>query len=105
MPTYEYGCKACGHRFEELQRMSEEPIKVCPSCEKESVERFVSGGAGLIFKGSGFYITDYARKNGSNGNGSKEESSGGKEKSDKSSDSGKSEKTESKSSSKAEKSE
>lgn len=105
MPTYEYGCKACGHRFEEFQSMSEEHIKVCPSCEKESVERLLSAGAGLIFKGSGFYITDYARKNGSNGNGSKEESSAGKENSAKSESSGSSEKSETKHSSKSEKSE
>lgn len=105
MPTYEYGCKACGHRFEEFQSMSEEPIRVCPSCEKESVERLVSGGAGLIFKGSGFYITDYARNNGSNGNGSKEKSSTGKENDSKGDSSGSAEKSETKTSSKAEKSE
>lgn len=70
MPTYEYVCKNCGYRFEELQSIAAEPIKTCPQCEKDTVERLVSGGAGLIFKGSGFYITDYARKNSTgNGNG------------------------------------
>jgi len=69
MPTYEYGCKNCGHRFEELQRMSDDPITVCPQCGEKTVKRLVSGGAGLIFKGSGFYITDYKNKNSSPGNG------------------------------------
>jgi len=70
MPTYEYVCKNCGYRFEELQSITAEPIKTCPQCEKDTVERLVSGGAGLIFKGSGFYITDYAKKNSTgNGNG------------------------------------
>ncbi len=59
MPTYEYGCKACGYRFEEFQSISDDPIITCPKCEKSTLERLVSGGAGLIFKGSGFYITDY----------------------------------------------
>jgi len=70
MPTYEYACKNCGCRFEEFQSIAAEPIKTCPQCEKDTVERLVSGGAGLIFKGSGFYITDYAKKNSTgNGNG------------------------------------
>ncbi|MBS1272407.1 MAG: hypothetical protein MAGBODY4_01552 [Candidatus Marinimicrobia bacterium] len=73
MPTYEYGCKNCGHRFEEFQRMSDDPITQCPECGEESVQRLVSGGAGLIFKGSGFYITDYKNKNSSPGNGSGEQ--------------------------------
>lgn len=60
MPTYEYKCRKCQHEFEEFQSISAEPVKVCPSCKGE-VERIISGGAGLIFKGSGFYITDYKR--------------------------------------------
>ncbi len=63
MPTYEYGCKLCGYRFEEFQNIADEPMVTCPSCGKESLERLVSGGAGLIFKGSGFYITDYKKQN------------------------------------------
>lgn len=59
MPTYEYKCDACGHEFEKFQSMSAEPIKKCPKCGKNKVRRLISGGAGLIFKGSGFYITDY----------------------------------------------
>ena len=59
MPTYEYHCKACGHRFERMQPMSEPPVRTCPKCAKRKVERLISSGGGLIFKGSGFYITDY----------------------------------------------
>ncbi|MGQ9708786.1 MAG: FmdB family zinc ribbon protein [bacterium] len=63
MPTYEYRCKRCGHRFSLFQRITEEPVKNCPKCRaKHSVARLISGGAGLIFKGSGFYITDYKQK-------------------------------------------
>ena len=59
MPTYEYQCAACGHKFEEFQSMSAKPITVCPACKKRKVKRLISGGSGFIFKGSGFYITDY----------------------------------------------
>lgn len=58
MPTYEYRCRKCGHQFEQLQSITDEPLKTCPECDGE-VERLIGGGAGLIFKGSGFYITDY----------------------------------------------
>jgi putative FmdB family regulatory protein len=61
MPTYEYECKKCGNRFEVFQSMSDEPIKKCPECGKQ-VRRLVSGGAGVIFKGSGFYVTDKQEK-------------------------------------------
>jgi len=64
MPTYEYLCPKCGHGFELFQSMRDEPLKKCPKCKKTGVKRLVGGGAGLIFKGSGFYITDY-KKNGS----------------------------------------
>ena len=62
MPTYEYRCKSCKHKFERFQRMTETPVRVCPECGRRTVERLVSGGAGLIFKGSGFYQTDYRSK-------------------------------------------
>jgi putative FmdB family regulatory protein len=57
MPTYEYECKSCGHTFEAFQAMSDEPLKNCPQCGKE-VRRLIFGGTGVIFKGSGFYVTD-----------------------------------------------
>lgn len=57
MPTYEYRCPECGHDFEKFQRMSDEPVAACPECDAAAVRR-LSGGAGLLFKGSGFYITD-----------------------------------------------
>ncbi len=59
MPTYEYLCNACGHRFEKFQSITSEPVRICPKCSKNDVTRLMSGGTGLIFKGSGFYITDY----------------------------------------------
>lgn len=59
MPTYEYACQACGHRFEEFQSITAKPIRKCPQCKKLKVNRLISSGAGFIFKGSGFYITDY----------------------------------------------
>lgn len=59
MPTYEYRCSECGHEFEVFQNIKEEPVRICPVCNKEAVTRLISGGNGLIFKGSGFYITDY----------------------------------------------
>jgi len=58
LPTYEYECERCGHRFERFQSMTEEPVKRCPEC-RGKVRRLLSGGAGFLFKGSGFYITDY----------------------------------------------
>jgi len=61
MPTYEYACPKCGHEFEQYQSMKDEPLKTCPKCKKFGVKRLVGGGAGLIFKGSGFYITDYKK--------------------------------------------
>jgi putative FmdB family regulatory protein len=64
MPTYEYQCKYCGHELEELQSMTEEPLKTCPKCKTDSLARVLSGGSGLIFKGSGFYLTDYKKGSG-----------------------------------------
>jgi putative FmdB family regulatory protein len=69
MPTYEYVCAKCDHRFEKFQSMKDDALKICPAdlCPKKKwgkgkVQRQMGGGAGLIFKGSGFYITDYRSK-------------------------------------------
>jgi len=59
MPTYEYKCDACEHTFETFQSITEEPVRICPICGKKKVRRLISAGGGLLFKGSGFYITDY----------------------------------------------
>jgi putative FmdB family regulatory protein len=76
MPTYDYACKQCGHRFEAFQSMKDDALTICPACEAEALQRMIGAGAGLVFKGSGFYLTDYknaasasASKNGGNGNG------------------------------------
>jgi putative FmdB family regulatory protein len=58
MPTYEYKCLKCNHRFELFQKITDDPVTVCPECKGE-VKRLISGGAGSIFKGTGFYQTDY----------------------------------------------
>jgi putative FmdB family regulatory protein len=62
MPTYEYKCQKCGLKFERFQNIKEEPIRECPECSG-SVKKMISAGAGIIFKGSGFYITDYRSEN------------------------------------------
>ena len=59
MPTYDYLCEACGHEFELFQQMSAEHETTCPRCHEESLKRLVGTGAGILFKGSGFYETDY----------------------------------------------
>jgi putative FmdB family regulatory protein len=59
MPTYEYECQACKHRFDELQSFSEAHLKKCPVCKKNKLQRLLGAGAAIIFKGSGFYQTDY----------------------------------------------
>jgi putative FmdB family regulatory protein len=61
MPLYEYQCDACGHRFEQIQKFSDPPIDVCPRCHETKVRKLLSSPA-IQFKGSGWYITDYARK-------------------------------------------
>ena len=59
MPTYEYECSACDHRFERYQSITAKPIRKCPSCDARKLVRLIGTGGGLIFKGSGFHETDY----------------------------------------------
>lgn len=79
MPHYDYQCLGCGHVFEVFQSMTAEPVKTCPQCGAE-VKRLIGAGSGLIFKGSGFYITDYKNKNTSStpASGSSKSASNGK---------------------------
>jgi len=74
MPTYDYRCKSCGHEFEEFQTMSSDPLTMCPKCAKPTLKRLMSSGAGLIFKGSGFYLTDYKKSNTSSSSSAQSES-------------------------------
>jgi putative FmdB family regulatory protein len=69
MPNYDYHCSNCGYTEEISQRMSDAPITKCPNCGKETFIRAITGGAGVLYKGEGWYVTDYSKK-----------SSGGKEK-------------------------
>src|SRR5437660_10619108 len=100
MPTYEYKCDACGYAFERFQPITAAPIKRCPECGKAKVKRLIGAGAGMIFKGSGFYITDY-RSEGYNKAAKAEEGGGGSGDGESKTES----KTESKAESKPEKSE
>jgi putative FmdB family regulatory protein len=68
MPNYDYRCTSCGYAEEISQRISEAPITTCPNCGKETFERVITGGAGVLYKGEGWYVTDYSKR-----------SSGGKE--------------------------
>ncbi len=61
MPTYDYRCNRCEYQFEEFQSISEKQLKKCPKCKKPSLKRLIGSGAGVIFKGSGFYQTDYKK--------------------------------------------
>jgi putative FmdB family regulatory protein len=61
MPIYEYQCSSCNYHMEELQNINEQPLTRCPRCKKNTLKRLIGSGAGIIFKGSGFYETDYKR--------------------------------------------
>lgn len=101
MPTYDYECEACGHSFEKFQSITAPAVKTCPQCRKRKVRRLIGTGAGVIFKGSGFYQTDYRNSSykkaakddkpaASSESGSKSDASGGKSGSGNSADSSKS---------------
>jgi putative FmdB family regulatory protein len=62
MPTYQYQCEACDHSFEILQSMMDKKLKKCPDCGKSKLNRLIGSGSGIIFKGNGFYETDYKKK-------------------------------------------
>src|SRR5688572_17107421 len=107
MPTYEYKCTACNHAFERFESIMAAPLKRCPECGKAKVKRLMGIGAGLIFKGSGFYITDYRdtsyKDKAKAESGASAEASGGSDsKSDAKSDGKAESKTESKSEAKSE---
>jgi len=72
MPTYQYECLDCGHSFEILQSMTDAKLRKCPQCGKFKLSRLIGTGSGVIFKGSGFYETDYKRKDTSQSTTSKE---------------------------------
>lgn len=62
MPTYEYRCHTCGYHFDVFQSIVDEPVRICPVCSSHEVRRLLTGGSGFVFKGSGFYTTDYKNK-------------------------------------------
>ncbi|HZL72806.1 MAG TPA: zinc ribbon domain-containing protein [Planctomycetota bacterium] len=73
MPTYDYECQSCGHRFEHFGRLHETGLRPCPNCHKKKAKRLIGAGAGFIFKGSGFYVTD-SRSSSGNGSSAQPES-------------------------------
>ncbi len=74
MPTYDYQCSACGHRFERFESINDDAPKACEKCGKKKAKRMLGTGAGLIFKGAGFYTTDYKKSSGGNSAGESKES-------------------------------
>jgi putative FmdB family regulatory protein len=80
MPTYDYVCDGCGHAFELFQSMTEETKKTCPKCKKKKLRRLIGAGGAIVFKGSGFYKTDYRSE--SYKKGAAAESGGGEKKGD-----------------------
>jgi len=85
MPTYEYECKSCAHTFEVFQSMSDQPLKECPECGSE-IRRLIFGGTGVIFKGSGFYVTDKGKSGNSESKSTKADTSNKSGKSEKTTD-------------------
>jgi putative FmdB family regulatory protein len=99
MPMYEYECAACGHRFERIQKFSDPPVEECPSCGERKVQKLLSSPA-IQFKGTGWYITDYAKKGSVGAESGKESGKESKESSKESKESGKESKESTKSESK-----
>src|SRR3954471_2757020 len=89
MPTYDYECDACGHKFEVFQNMSDELLRKCPQCKKQKLRRLFGTGAAIMFKGSGFYTTDYRSDSYKKRADADKPSSGSSEKSDSKGDSSK----------------
>lgn len=85
MPTYDYECSACEHRFEHFQKITDDPLAVCPKCKRKKLIRLFGTGAAVVFKGSGFYQTDYRsesyRKGASSDKAASDSSGGGESKS------------------------
>lgn len=79
MPTYDYLCDACGHQFEEFQSIKAEPLRKCPECKKLKLRRLIGPGAAIMFKGSGFYSTDYRSESYKKGAAAEKSSSSGGE--------------------------
>jgi putative FmdB family regulatory protein len=92
MPTYQYECDSCGHAFERFQSMNDEPLKRCPECRCK-IKRLIGTGAGIIFKGSGFYETDYRSSSYNEGKKKEESISSGSESKGSESESSKSKST------------
>jgi putative FmdB family regulatory protein len=80
MPTYDYRCDACGHEFDAFQSIMDGALKKCPKCKKQKLRRLIGAGAGIIFKGSGFYETDYKRSRGGVGGSAEKSGEKGPEK-------------------------
>lgn len=78
MPTYDYECSACEHRFEHFQKITDDPLAVCPKCKRKKLIRLFGTGAAVMFKGSGFYQTDYRSESYKRAASSDQASSGGK---------------------------
>ena len=63
MPTYDYQCQKCNYKFEQFQSMTDNPLRKCPKCSKRSLKRLIGCGSAILFKGNGFYTTDYRSEN------------------------------------------
>jgi len=86
MPTYDYRCEACGHEFEVFQGIKERKLRQCPQCGRRALVRLIGAGAGIIFKGPGFYVTDYKRKGSSDSAGAEKDKAESPKKESESSD-------------------